>query len=219
MPHLRELDCTSQGQPLGNPRSLLQDSALESPPLFPVRVLGMEAFWQRNTVDWTVLRQQHLFVLEAGDPRGVCCKSEKHSGYDSPFTCVLICTLFICIFDHINTHKQWWTIAFFPSSAICVSSTVSHTQICCIPGSPSHTTDSRIFISALKKKEKSLWSYLLLAVPRQSEGQHGAAQPASCAQRQGEREASQTLGLPWWPCKASPPVPSTRSGVTGIWLV
>ncbi len=62
--HLHELDYMSQ-----NPRSLLQDSTLESPPLFPARVLGMEALWQRDTLDQTVLRQQHPFVFEAGDPR------------------------------------------------------------------------------------------------------------------------------------------------------
>ncbi len=85
--HLHELDYMSQ-----NPRSLLQDSTLESPPLFPARVLGMEALWQRDTLDQTVLRQQHPFVFEAGDPRGVRCKSEEHSSWDGPFKCVLLGT-------------------------------------------------------------------------------------------------------------------------------
>ncbi len=83
--HLHELDYMSQ-----NPRSLLQDSTLESPPLFPARVLGMEALWQRDTLDQTVLRQQHPFVFEAGDPRGVRCKSEEHSSCLNVFYYLLL---------------------------------------------------------------------------------------------------------------------------------
>ncbi len=146
---------------------------LESPPLFPARVLGMEALWQRDTLDQTVLRQQHPFVFEAGDARGVRCKSEEHSSWDGPFKCVLL------------------SIAFSPSSAFCVSTVRDspHTQIRCIPCSPSLTSDSRIFISA-PKKEQSLWSSLLLAVPKQHRGNvMQSSQPAVCRGRAKERAA------------------------------
>ncbi len=98
---------------------------------------------------------------------------------------------YLCIFDHIDAHKQWWTIAFFPSSAFCVSNVgdSSHTQIRCIPCSPSHTSDRRIFISALKK-EQSLWSSLLLAVPKQQRGNVvRSSQPAVRRGRAKERAA------------------------------
>jgi len=71
VPHLHELDYTSQGQPLGNTCSLLHGSALESPPLFLWYGGVVTPKSTVNRTGWgsADLRHQHLFVLEAGDPR------------------------------------------------------------------------------------------------------------------------------------------------------
>lgn len=64
------------------------------------------------------LRHQHLFVLEAGDPREMSCNSENHSSRDGPFAWPCMLRLFEYLIR--STHKQSQTIASFPSS---------HTQI------------------------------------------------------------------------------------------
>lgn len=148
------------------------------------------------------LRHQHLFVLKAGDPREMSCNSEKHSSRDSPFAWPCMLHLFEYLIT--LTHKQSWTIAFFPSCAFTCVPEILCTPRYCIFDAFWVKLQTTSLISALTKRAVTLELF---------------AVPTSCVQRQGEREGSQALRLPRWPRKATPPVHSTRSGVTGIWLV
>lgn len=142
----------------------------------------------------------------------------NHSSWDGPFKCVLICTLFICIFDHIDA--QLMNYCFLSLECLLCQHCrrfVTHSDTLYSLLSQSQFRQQDFHFSP--KKRAVTLELFALSCAKTAEGQRGAEQPASCAQRQGEREGSQTLGLPWWPRKASPPVPSTRSGVTGIWLV
>lgn len=134
------------------------------------------------------LRQQHLFVLEAGDPRDVSCKSEKHSSR-SICICLYVLNLFeyLITSTHANSHEL---LLSFP----CVPE-ILRTHIYCIPCFLTQASDSRIFISALTKRAVTL-ELFALSCAKTAEGQRSAVQSASCVQRQGEREGSQALGLP-----------------------
>lgn len=85
--------------------------------------------------------------------------------------------------------------AFFPSCAFICVPEILCTLRYCIPYSSSQASYSRIFISALIKRAVTL-ELFAFSCAKTAEGYRSAVQPASCVQRQGEREGSQALGLP-----------------------
>lgn len=71
-----------------------------------------------NRTGWGLadLRQQHLFVLKAGDPRDVSCKSENHSSR-SICICLYVLNLFeyLITSTHANSHEQLLSFPCVPS--------------------------------------------------------------------------------------------------------
>lgn len=129
------------------------------------------------------LRQQHLFVLEAGDPRDVSCKSEKHSSR-SICICLYVLNLFeyLITSTHANSHEL---LLSFP----CVPEILRTHTYTVFPAFWLKLQTAGFSFQPWQK-EQSLWSSLLLAVPRQQRGNVvQCSQPAVCRGRAKERAA------------------------------